>query len=1006
MEEVITERNRRILVVDDNRAIHDDFRKILSSRVTLNPEFASSQAILFGAAPETAPTVQFEIESAYQGEEAYQLVVKSVEENRPYAMAFLDMRMPPGWDGVETAGKLWQVDPRLQIVICTAYADYSWEQILTTLGALDRLLILKKPFEPVEALQVAYALSEKWRLGRDSARKLLTLEGMVSARTKELQQANQTLQADIANRKRTERALSDSERRFRFLSELGDTTRRLVDPKEILAAVAGLLGVHLGASRCAYAEVGPDEDSFDISYDYTNGCSSTVGQYQLLLFGQRAEAEMRAGHTLVIHDVDRELPEDDGGSMFASIGIKAVVCCPLVKEGRLRAMMGVHQLDPREWTAGEVSLIEEVAERCWATMERVHAQSALLKSEEEFRMLAEAMPQLVWITRPDGWHVYFNRKWLDFTGLSLEDSTGHGLNRAFHPDDRKRARSSWQEATKAGEAYEVEYRLRHFSGSYHWMLGRALPLRDATGRITRWLGTCTDIDVLKHTERTLVESEERYRLLVERSPDAMLVYSAGVIVFANPATLILLGAERPDQILGRTFTDIVHPDFRRSMEQRTTNLAIGSRTPLTEEKLMRLDGSVVDVESLGIGFTHQSSPAVLLIVHDLTDRKQLEAKFLRSQRAEAIGALANGIAHDLNNALAPILMATDLLQSECSDKRQRHLLDMIRNGAQRGADMVRQVLTFARGADSDRGTIQVKHLLREMVDISGQTFPKTIEIQTEISNDIWPLTGNPTQLHQVLLNLCVNARDAMPHGGTLTLSGENILLDETCSRLSPDAKPGPYVILTASDTGTGMSHEIRVRIFDPFFTTKSPDKGTGLGLSTVHSIVKTHGGFITVTSTLGIGSEFKIWLPADPTAPVTASRNGRALPPMGHGETILVVDDEAAILSIASQTLQMSGYEVITAVDGSQAVALCAQHQKKLRVMLTDMAMPIMDGPAAIRVVRAIAPHIRIITASGMDSESRAVAASQPGAHACLHKPYSADELLQAVHEVLNAPPE
>jgi PAS domain S-box-containing protein len=995
--------NRRILVVDDNRAIHDDFRKILIPRTPAKPGTEVAEKLLFGDAPQASSDVQFEIDCAYQGEESLGLVLRSVQMGRPYSMAFLDMRMPPGWDGVETARKLWEADPYLQIVICTAYSDYSWDQILTMLGAHDRLLILKKPFEPVEALQMAYSLSEKWRLRQESDFKMMTLEVMVAARTNELLQVNLALEADVADRKRAELALGESERRFRFLSEMGDATRSLSEPKDIMEQVARLLGVHLNVSRCAYADVDADQDHFVVSYDYTANCASTVGEYHLTLFGSRAATELMTGRTLVIHDVDRELMEEAGAESFKASGIKAMICCPLVRAGRLHALMAVHQLMPRVWTVGEISLVQEVAERCWETIERVHAESALRQSEEEFRLLAEAMPQLVWIARPDGWHMYFNRKWLEFTGLSLEDSLGHGLNKAFHPDDRKRARLSWQEATKSGQAYEVEFRLRNGSGSYHWMLGRALPLRDPTGRITRWLGTCTDIDELKHTEKTLVESEERYRLLVERSPDAMFVQAEGTVVFANPATLTLLGADRSELIIGRKLIDIVHPDFRASFQKRTRNLLTGTRTSLVEEKLLRLDGSAVDVDIMGIGFTHESKPAVLLIVHDLSDRKQLEAKFLRSQRAEAIGALANGIAHDLNNALAPILMATELLQSECADTRQRHLLDMIRSGAQRGADMVRQVLTFARGAGSDRGTVQVKHLLREMVDISGQTFPKTIQIETEIANDIWPLNGNPTQLHQVLLNLCVNARDAMPHGGTLTLSGENVLIDESNVRISPEAKAGPYVVLTAADTGIGMSHEVRVRIFDPFFTTKSADQGTGLGLSTVHSIVKAHGGFITVTSTLGIGSEFKVWLPADPTAPVSTAKGTRASPPLGHGEMILVVDDEAAILNIASQTLQMCGYEVITAADGSQAVALCAQHQKKLRVMLTDMAMPIMDGPAAIRVVRAIAPHVRIITASGMDTPSRAVAATQPGAYACLHKPYSADELLQKVHEVLNA---
>ncbi len=397
--------------------------------------------------------------------------------------------------------------------------------------------------------------------------------------------------------------------------------------------------------------------------------------------------------------------------------------------------------------------------------------------------------------------------------------------------------------------------------------------------------------------------------------------------------------------------------------------------------------------------------SILFIDTDVTEQRKLETEFLRAQRMESIGMLAGGVAHDLNNALAPVLMATEILQGGDMDPEQQKLVEMIRAGALRGAAMVKQVLTFARGADGKRGLVQVKHLLRELEDICRQTFSKTVEFRVVAPKELWPLVADPTQLHQILLNLCVNARDAMPRGGVLTLSAANLTVDASFARMaSPDAKAGSYVVLTVTDTGTGMPPEICARIFDPFFTTKSPDKGTGLGLSTVQSITKNHGGFVTVKSTPGVGTEFRIYLPAETTAVAPPPATERAALPMGHGELILVADDEAAIRNIAAQTLQMFGYRVLTASDGAQAVALCAEHRDKLSVVVTDMTMPVMDGLAALRAMRSIAPAIRGILTSGIDAGINENSSEAALFHTHLGKPYSAEQLLQTVHATLLAP--
>ncbi len=450
----------------------------------------------------------------------------------------------------------------------------------------------------------------------------------------------------------------------------------------------------------------------------------------------------------------------------------------------------------------------------------------------------------------------------------------------------------------------------------------------------------------------------------------------------------------------------VHPEDVAFVRETKRAIAAGSPVMAFEHRIVRPDGEIRHVQQRAERVVDAAGAVVGMIgtIQDLTERKREEAALFRAQRVNSIGTLASGIAHDLNNALTPIVMAAELLRAGCTAPSDRHLLEMVRIGAERSASMVRQILTFARGAEGDHGPIEVPELVQELVDISRHTFPKTVEIRARIDPAIWPLHGDRTQLQQVLLNLCVNARDAMPDGGVLTLSAINTQLDQpaTIATLPATAMPGRYVVLAARDTGTGMSDEVRARIFEPFFTTKPPDRGTGIGLSIVRSIVKGHGGFVTVESKLGVGTEFQVWLPVTHLALHPAAIVAqRPAVPLGANEMILVVDDEAAIRSMATGTLELSGYTVLTAANGAEAILQCRQHRGVLRLMITDLDMPVVDGSTAIRAVAEFSPEVRIIVASGTDSASRAQAGDLAGKHAVLPKPYSADQLLQAVHDAL-----
>jgi two-component system, cell cycle sensor histidine kinase and response regulator CckA len=390
----------------------------------------------------------------------------------------------------------------------------------------------------------------------------------------------------------------------------------------------------------------------------------------------------------------------------------------------------------------------------------------------------------------------------------------------------------------------------------------------------------------------------------------------------------------------------------------------------------------------------------LVVNTDITEKKELEAQFFRAQRLESIGTLASGIAHDLNNVLAPILMTAQLLESQLRDERSKRLLPILISNAKRGASLVKQVLSFTRGIEGDRTLLQLNHLIREIQQVIKETFPKSIELSCQIPQNLWAVSGDVTQLHQVLMNLCVNARDAMPDGGTLTISVENLLVDENYARMHIDARVGSFVVISVVDTGTGIPLEILDRIFEPFFTTKDIGKGTGLGLSTVLGIVKSHNGFINVYSEEGKGSEFKVYLPAQQVAEFTEERETDF--PSGKGELILVVDDEDSIRDITKTSLESHNYRAIVASDGIEAIALYAEHRDKISLVLTDMVMPSMDGLTTIRTLQKMNPEVKIIAVSGLASTEKINAIAEVGVKAFLPKPYTTKQLLSTIRELMD----
>ena len=627
-------------------------------------------------------------------------------------------------------------------------------------------------------------------------------------------------------------------------------------------------------------------------------------------------------------------------------------------------------------------------------------EEALQRSQKELADIKFALDEsaIVAITDQRGIINYVNDKFCEISKYSRDELLGQDhriINSAYHP--KEFIRDLWT-TIAGGKVWRGEIKNRAKDGSYYWVDTTIVPFLNAEGKPYQYVAIRNDITERKRAEEQIREQAA----LLDQAQDAIMVRDLDhTVLFWNKGAEHIYGWTA-EEAIGKNVRELIlrqpSPQFETA---RKTVIEKGEW--IGEMHQSRRDGSAIVIESRWTLVRDDKGvpKSVLVINTDITEKKRMEAQFLRAQRMESIGTLAGGIAHDLNNVLSPILMAIDMLQMKTTDEPSRKWLAVLRTNAERGADMVRQVLSFARGVEGERVALQPKHMIKEIIKILRETLPKSIEISFQIPNDLWIISADATQMHQVLMNLCVNARDAMADGGSISITAENVFLDENYARMHIEAKSGRFVMIGVSDTGPGMSAEVQSRIFEPFFTTKEMTKGTGLGLSTALTIVKSHGGFINVYSELHKGSQFTVYLPALDKPGAAEPRSLQVDMPLGNGELVLVVDDEESIREITRGTLETFGYQVLTASDGTEALALYADKKNEIAVVLTDMVMPFMDGPATIRALQRMNPDVRIIAASGLGAGQRGGEGAIEGVAVFLNKPYTAEKLLKTMAHVL-----
>jgi len=656
----------------------------------------------------------------------------------------------------------------------------------------------------------------------------------------------------------------------------------------------------------------------------------------------------------------------------------------------------------------EINLMKEYNQQLVAKLEQKNNELAarneeLMRSEQKLLLQSAALEtaaNAVVITDIKGIIQWVNPAFVALTGYTSEEALGKTprlLKSGQH--DAEFYKNLWK-TILAGKTWRGNFTNCRKDGSLYYDEHTITPVRSKKGVATHFIAIMNDVTERRRAEEQIAEQAA----LLNKARDAILVRDLeGKILFWNEGAERMYGWAR-EEVLGRNIGELLYANPKKFEEINGLTIHRGEWHGELQHVTRNRGEITVEARWTLIRDDEGNPKSMLAINTDITEKKKIESQFMRAQRMESIGTLAGGIAHDLNNILAPIMLSIEMLRAKSVDPDAVEILESIEISAKRGADIVRQVLSFARGLDGERVEIQPKHLLRDLEKIIKDTFPKDIRLQFSIPNQIWTLWGDPTQVHQILLNLCVNARDAMPNGGSLTVSIENCVLDEQYAAMNIQAKPGRYINICVMDSGTGIPPGLIDKIFEPFFTTKEMSKGTGLGLSTVAAIVKSHGGVINVYSELGKGTTFKVYLPAMEISDETQKEKlDEADLPRGNGETVLVVDDEVSILTITCQTLQAFGYKVLKATNGAEAVAVYVKHQNKIAIVLTDMMMPVMDGPATVHALMRINPEIKIVAVSGLNVNGGVAKMSGMRVKHFLTKPYTASILLKTLRDILKS---
>lgn len=930
---------------------------------------------------------------------------------------------------------------------------------------------------------------------------------------------------DTTDAQRNRLTLEESESRLRFLDELGRAVSVSRDADEILAITNRLTAAHLHLSNCAYAEMHSDQDGFTICGDWhAERSPSTVGQYRLSDFGTQAVQELRAGRPLIVNDNLSELAPHEAQA-FQNIGIAATICIPLVKEGRLTALMAVHDSVPRHWSDYDLLVTREVTERSWSHVERVRSERALInqaaqlrrsqqagavglfsidvatniisctpefcrifgleicdtmaaqdverlispndadiisnverrrsgdalldveyrirradtgeeriiarkgeyerddagtilrlvgavqdtterrriqlaleKSEAGFSALAQFMPNQVWTARADGMLDWFNAQVYTYCGAVSGTLDGDRWTQIVHPDDVANVVDGWTDSLATGTTYQTEFRIRNARGEYRWFLTRAVPLKDSQGIATSWIGTNTDIHEQKLLEAARTAERDRLWSTIQ---DILLVCDyQGLITAINPSASRMLGWSE-DEMVGSLVTDFVHTDDLPQTEKELTKIASGHTTLHFENRYLCKDGGYRLLDWTAV----PDGNRIHGVGRDITEQRETEDALRQSQKMEAVGQLTGGIAHDFNNLLQGITGSLEIMEGRLIQGRTQDLsrwLSGAKNSALRAAALTHRLLAFSRRQPLDPRPVHANPLVSSMEDLLRRTLGETIQLELVTAGGLWLTKCDANQLESAILNLAINARDAMPAGGKLTIETCNAHLDSAYAARQRDVRPGQYICICVTDTGVGMTKEVATRAFEPFFTTKPTGQGTGLGLSMIYGFARQSEGYARIYSEIGKGTTVKLYLPRFRGEDVLDEPldDLPAVPVSETGEVVLVVEDEAVVRGLIVELLGELGYNAIEASDGAMGLEIL-QSDQRIDLLVTDIGLPELNGRQVADGGRIKRPDLKILFMTGY-AENAALASGflEPGM-AMITKPFAMEAMANRIRDII-----
>jgi PAS domain S-box-containing protein len=881
-------------------------------------------------------------------------------------------------------------------------------------------------------------------------------------------------------RRRAERAVRDNEARLRFLDTLGKETARSRDADAILAVTTRMLGEYLGVSNCAYADMDPDQDGFTIRGDWAApGAMHILGHYCLADFGQRAVLELGAGQPLVIHDNLLELPPEEA-AMFQSIGIGATICMPLVKEGRLTALMAIHHKGPHRWTAEEQALLAEVTERSWAHIERVRSDEAAREAAERMDLATRASNIGTWDYDPANDILRWDARCKALFGLSPDAQVSYqdAFLRGLHPDDRERTDRAVSQALNplSPRSYDIEYRTVGIEdGIERWIAATGEAIFDH-GRAVRFVGTVLDISARKKSERHLqilndtgaaVARERDLETIVQITTDAGVALSGAQfgaffynVISEEGGSYMLYALSGAPRSAFENFpmpraTAVFEPTFLGSGVVRSDDILQDPRygqnaprkgmpeghlpvrsylaVPVIARSGEVLGGLFFGHEETGrfqaeheatlLGIAGHAATAIenarLLqalqsinadlekrVADEIAERLKTEEQLRQAQKMEAVGQLTGGIAHDFNNMLAVTIGGINLARRKLDggDTDVGRFLDGAVEGAQRAATLTQRLLAFSRQQPLSPEVLNVNKMISGMSELLDRSLGETITIESVLTAGLWQVRADAAQLESAVLNLAVNARDAMPNGGKLTIETANASIDEKYAH-NYSLAPGQFVLIAITDSGEGMSPDVVSKAFDPFFTTKSVGKGTGLGLSQVYGYVRQSGGHVKIYSEPDVGTTVKIYLPryrGGGAAEVATAEPARAAGGQ-YSEIILVVEDDERVRAMSAETLRELGYTVIEAGGAQEAIRII-EGGARPALLFTDVVMPEMSGRELAKVLQQSRPEMKILFTTGYTRNAIVHnGVLDPGTH-LLSKPFNIEDLAAKVRSLLDGP--